>query len=75
MLFQFAGYPALVRTIGIIRLLRGSGVFCALLFLALADAQRLASSETVSYVLGIVVVVLVGSCTSVVRIFFPVTLC
>eukprot|EP00903_Cladosiphon_okamuranus_P010938 g10330.t1 len=65
MLFQFAGYPALVRTIGIIRLLRGSGAFCAMLFLALADVQRLASSENVSYMLGIVVVMLVGCCTSV----------
>lgn len=70
MLFQFAGYPAFVRTIGIIRLLRGSGVFCALLFLALPDVQRLASSENASYVLGVITVVLVGSCTSVVRSYF-----
>lgn len=74
MLFQFAAYPALVRTIGIIRLLRGSGMFCALLFLALPDVQRLASSENASYVLGVAAVVLVGSCTSVVRSLFPAML-
>ena len=70
MLFQFAAYPAFVRTIGIIWLLRGSGVFCAFLFLTLADVQRLALSENASYVLGVVVVVLVRSCMSVVRPFF-----
>eukprot|EP00752_Nemacystus_decipiens_P005351 g4852.t1 len=65
MLFQFVGYPALVRTIGIVRLLRGSGVFGALLFLALPDVQRQALSENASYVLGVVFVVLVGCCMSV----------
>ena len=67
MVFQFVVYPALVRNIGIVRLVRGSGVLGAFLFLVLPDFQRLASSETASYVLGVVAIVFVGSCTSVVR--------
>lgn len=68
-LFQFVVYPLLVRTVGIICLLRSSGVFCAMLFLALPDAQRLNWSEKSSYVVGVVIVVLVLSCISVVRAF------
>ena len=69
MLFQFVVYPALVKTIGIVWLVRGSGVLGAFVFLAVPDFQRLAWSDDASYVLGIVAVVLVGTCASVVRSF------
>lgn len=75
MLFQFAVYPALVRTIGIVRLVRASGVLGAFLFLAVPDVQRLTSSRTASYVLGVAAVVLVGSCNSVVRSFLLAMMC
>ncbi|CAN0449076.1 unnamed protein product [Pylaiella littoralis] len=64
-LFQFVAYPFMVRTIGIIRLLRCSGVFCAVLFLFIPDVQRLKWSEQASYVVGVLTIVLVLSCASV----------
>lgn len=68
MLFQFAVYPALVRTTGIVGLVRASGVLGTFFFLAVPDLQRLTTgSNNASFVLGVVAVVLVGSCNSVVR--------
>lgn len=71
MLFQFAVYPALIKTIGIVWLVRGSGVLGAFVFLAVPDFQRLAWSNEASYVLGIIAVVSVRLCASVVSSFWP----
>jgi len=44
-------------------------VLGAFLFLVISDVQRLDWSENASVVLGVAAVILVGSCTSVVRSF------
>ncbi len=46
----------------------------AFVFFAVPDFQRLAWSDEASYVLGIIAVVLVGSCASVVSFFLPALL-
>lgn len=66
MLFQFIAYPALCRTIGIMRLLRVSGLVAALVFLVIPDLQRWSWSERNSYTVGVTIMVLVECGTSVV---------
>lgn len=67
MLFQFALYPALCRTLGIVRLVRISGVIAVLVLLVTPDIQHTSWSERNSYVVGVTLVVLIQICMSVVR--------
>lgn len=67
MLFQFALYPALCRTLGIVRLVRLAGVVAVLALLIAPDIQHTSWSERNSYVVGVTLVVLIQSCASVVR--------
>lgn len=67
LLFQFFVYPALCKTIGIVWLIRGSGVLAAASFIFVPDIQRANWSENGSCVLGAAVVIFLGSCISVVR--------
>lgn len=66
LLFQFALYPALCRGLGIVRLVRLSGVIAVLVILIIPDIQHTSWSERNSYVVGVTLVVLFQSCTSVV---------
>lgn len=67
LLFQFALYPALCRTLGIVRLVRLSGAITVLFFLVTPDIQHTSWSERNSYVVGVTLVVLLQSFSSVVR--------
>ena len=67
LLFQFALYPALCRTLGIVRLVRLSGAIAVVLYLVTPDIQHTSWSERNSYVVGVAFVVLLHSFSSVVR--------
>ncbi|CAB1117157.1 unnamed protein product [Ectocarpus sp. CCAP 1310/34] len=67
LLFQFFVYPALCKTIGIVWLLRGSGLLAAAGFIFVPDIQRANWSENGSYVVGVAIVIFIGSCISVVE--------
>lgn len=67
LLFQFALYPAFCRGLGIVPLVRLSGVIAVLVILITPDIQHTSWSERNSYVVGVTLVVVFQSCTSVVR--------
>eukprot|EP00904_Undaria_pinnatifida_P010345 jgi/Undpi1/6440/HiC_scaffold_20.g08921.m1 len=68
LLFQFALYPALCRTLGIVRLVRLSGAIAVVLYLVTPDIQHTSWSERNSYVVGVAFVVLLHSFSSVAEI-------
>lgn len=66
-LFQFVLYPAICRTLGIVQLVRLSGVVAVLAILITPDIQHTSWSKRNSYVVGVTLTVLFQSCASVVR--------
>lgn len=66
LVFQFTGYPLLCRTIGIVPLLRITGVIGTMLRSGVPYIQRSAWSRRHSYPVSISLLVLVDICGSVV---------
>lgn len=71
MLYQFIGYPALCRTVGIVRMLRVFGVVSVVLLIAVPDVQHLHWSEQHSYAVGAAVLILLHCTMSLVSVFWP----
>lgn len=69
MLYQFIGYPALCRTVGIVWMLRFFGVVSAVLLVVAPDVQRFHWSEQHSYAVGVAVLTLLDCTMSVVSLF------